>query len=185
MTNLYSADCGNLVHARPIGSGTDIQRWSSIYKVIPTNISLVDRCNSIVMPYRFRTFDQFTMPRDLNNFAMTYEDCCIDRAQELVNHSRQLGKPITVMYSGGIDSTTVLISFMKILSAQELKERIHVALSIESIDEIGIYNTLGECVKKHHPSYSQGDGVRIDISNLPPGLYFVRIGVKVNKFVKI
>jgi hypothetical protein len=39
------------------------------------------------------------------------------------------------MYSGGIDSTCVLVAFMKILDAQELKQRVEVALSIDSINE--------------------------------------------------
>lgn len=135
MTNLYSADCSYLKDSRPEGSGIDIDRWSAIYKMISKNVSVVDRCNSLVMPYRFKTFEQLNMPRDLNNFSLTYEECCISRAQELVDLSRRISKPITIMYSGGIDSTCVLVSFMKILGAQELKERIRVALSIESIDE--------------------------------------------------
>ena len=135
MTNLYSADVSSLIHARPQGSGSDIDRWASIYKMIPINISLVDRCNSLIMPYRFTTFERFSMPRNLNNFSLTYEECCLTRAQELVDLSRRISKPITIMYSGGIDSTCVLVSFMKILGSQELKERVRVALSIESIDE--------------------------------------------------
>ncbi len=35
------------------------------------------------------------------------------------------------------------------------------------------------------PTLSKGEGVRIDVSNLSPGVYFVKIGGKVQKFVKI
>jgi len=133
MSNLYLANCADLMDYNT--SKIDLIRWESIFRMISPSINLVDRCNNIVMPYRFKTFDAFAMPRDTTNFSMTYEECCVVRAQELVDHSRRMDKPITVMYSGGIDSTCVLVSFMKILGSQELKERVQVALSIESIDE--------------------------------------------------
>jgi hypothetical protein len=116
-------------------SRQDLDRWQDIFKMIGHDINLVDRCNSITMPYRFKTFDPLVMPTSLDNFSLTYEECCMARAQELVNHSRLIGKPIRLMYSGGIDSTCVLVAFMKILDDQELKQRVEIALSIESINE--------------------------------------------------
>jgi hypothetical protein len=131
MSDLYIARCTDLFKKQT----PDVNAWASIYKMIPPNVSLVDRCNYVKMPYRFKTYEPFTMPTDLSNFSMTYEECCLKRAQELIDLSKLLNKPITIFYSGGIDSTTVLISFMKLLNAQELKDRIRVAMSVESIDE--------------------------------------------------
>ena len=55
--------------------------------------------------------------------------------------------------------------------------------------EIRIYNVLGEIqtTPSLHdiPRYSGGETIRIDVSGLAPGMYFVRIGDKVSKFVKI
>lgn len=131
MSDLYIARCTDLFK-----KGTpDVNAWASIYKMIPPNVSLVDRCNHIKMPFRFKTYEPFTMPTDLSNFSMTYEECCLERAQELIDLSKRLNKPITVFYSGGIDSTTALISFMKLLNENELRERVRVAMSVESIDE--------------------------------------------------
>jgi hypothetical protein len=48
---------------------------------------------------------------------------------------------------------------------------------------ICIYNTLGETVMCTGSRFSES--VRIDVSYLPLGLYFVRNGNKVNKFIKI
>ena len=50
---------------------------------------------------------------------------------------------------------------------------------------IKIYNTYGECVKNLSPSLSEGEGERIDISNLPVGLYFIQIGNYSEKFVVV
>lgn len=131
MNNLYIARCTELFKKET----PDVNLWSSIYKMIPPSVSMVDRCNYIKMPFRFKTYEPFTMPADLSNFSKTYEECCLERAQELIGLSKKLNKPITIFYSGGIDSTTALISFMKLLDKNELRECVRVALSIESIDE--------------------------------------------------
>jgi hypothetical protein len=52
--------------------------------------------------------------------------------------------------------------------------------------EIKIYNTLGECVIDLTPTpLLTGEGQRIDISHLPVGAYFVRIGSQTAMFVKM
>ncbi len=52
--------------------------------------------------------------------------------------------------------------------------------------EIRIFNVFGEGVWKVLPSGEDLGGViRLDISSLPPGVYFVRVGEKVGKFVKM
>jgi hypothetical protein len=50
--------------------------------------------------------------------------------------------------------------------------------------DLKIYNSLGECVMNLTPALSEGEGARFDISGLEPGLYFVRIGDRVIKFIK-
>ena len=59
-------------------------------------------------------------------------------------------------------------------------------------DAIKIYNLLGECVLstsegvRTHPLIpSQEGNIRIDVSGLPPGVYFVRLGDWTGRFVKI
>lgn len=131
MKSLYIARCNDLFNLNT----PDVKKWSSVYKMIPTNVSLVDRCSYVKMPYRFKLYEPFNMPRDLSNFNLTYEQCCDKRAAELIALSRSINKPITVFYSGGIDSTAVLIAFMKALDPQELKSRIKVALTLDSINE--------------------------------------------------
>jgi hypothetical protein len=50
---------------------------------------------------------------------------------------------------------------------------------------IKIYNTFGECVKNLSPALSEGEGVRIDISHLPVGLYLLQIGNYSEKFMVV
>jgi len=54
------------------------------------------------------------------------------------------------------------------------------------ISEIKIYNTLGECVIDLTPTpLLRGEGLRINISNLPIGLFFIQIGNYSQKFMVV
>jgi hypothetical protein len=51
-------------------------------------------------------------------------------------------------------------------------------------EQIWIYNTLGECVMNPTPSLpASGEGVRIDVSGLPAGMYVIRFGSYTKKFL--
>jgi hypothetical protein len=51
---------------------------------------------------------------------------------------------------------------------------------------VKVYDVLGVCVGTHPLAPSQeGESVRIDVSGLAAGVYFVRVGGKMYKFVKI
>jgi len=61
-----------------------------------------------------------------------------------------------------------------------------------AIQDIAIYNVFGEKVlttpypENLTPSPSPKErGVRIDVSGLSPGMYFIRVWEKVGKFVKM
>jgi hypothetical protein len=132
MTALYIAGSRTLKEY----PGQDVERWYSISKVIGPNLSLVDRTGCIDMPFNFEIWPEFKMPTLSNvNFNMTYEDCCNERARYILDKSKILNKPITILYSGGIDSTLVLISFMKNLDQKDWRNNIIVALSPDSIVE--------------------------------------------------
>jgi hypothetical protein len=59
-------------------------------------------------------------------------------------------------------------------------------------EEIRIFNTFGECVKSSHALHTPAPlergiekGLKIDVSNLPSGIYFLKMGDKLFKFVKM
>jgi photosystem II stability/assembly factor-like uncharacterized protein len=51
--------------------------------------------------------------------------------------------------------------------------------------EVRIYNVFGQNVSSTRAGLEPAPTIRIDVSGLPPGMYFVMIGDKVGKFVKI
>jgi hypothetical protein len=108
----------------------DVTAWYSIYKLINLNVSLVDRCDQIKNPYAFHNY--FPMPTVPTGFDKTYKEICVERASQLLDHAKKLNKPIVILYSGGIDSTAVVISF---LLATTDTSNITIALNTASITE--------------------------------------------------
>ena len=103
--------------------------------IIMNVLPLVDRSGKIQMPYNFSIYEDFRMPVPDNNFNLEYKDCCEIRTKEIVELSDKLQIPIRILWSGGIDSTLVIISFIKLLGLSAAKDRLIISLSASSIQE--------------------------------------------------
>jgi hypothetical protein len=139
-SNLYIANTSPLLTS----SSEDLKLWSEFYNtVIVTGVSLVDRMELMQMPYNFKLYEPFRIPRDLTNFNLSYADVCDKRAAELLAHSDATGLPLYVLYSGGIDSTAVMTAFLRQRDYTKLRNQLVVCMSIDSITENPVfYNTF-------------------------------------------
>jgi hypothetical protein len=131
MKQLYQANLDRFLNVDLPG----VAKWKELWKIIPLNVSLVDRTGHIEFPYNFKIYSGLEMPALDKTFNLSYEDCCNERAKELVSLSDQYKKPIKVLYSGGIDSTLVLISLMKCIPADQIRDQVTVSISANSIVE--------------------------------------------------
>ena len=113
----------------------DLQLWRSLYKFISYAVSFVDRTGTIQIPIHTETPQHLAMPEYDPNFSMTYEECCDHKVSELIELQDRLDIPIRIMYSGGIDSSLILISFIKRLGVDQTSRRVEVFLDQESIQE--------------------------------------------------
>ncbi len=130
MTQLYAASTRTLtLYDQPT-----VDTWSGIYKVIATSVCLIDRMENLQIPFNVKLYDKFKMPTDLTAFDLSYEQCCERRANELYNLSKQIDKPLLIFYSGGIDSTLMLINFLKVIPDND-KDRLIVMMDYESMKE--------------------------------------------------
>jgi hypothetical protein len=68
------------------------------------------------------------------------------------------------------------------IEVSDIKNKYNTLVDVVEAKEI--YNMLGECVKYFQNSSTHQGVVTIDISSLPPGLYFVRYGSEYGKFIK-
>lgn len=108
-----------------------VTRFSQFFKIYNPSVVPVDRTGVIQLP--FRTKSLFPIP-DLRPIQKTFEDICNERAKELLVRADTLHVPLYVFYSGGIDSTLLLISLLKNASLEQ-KANLVVLLSEESIRE--------------------------------------------------
>lgn len=96
----------------------------------PTMI-VVDRTNTISIPVHVKPIS--TIPK-FRMMTRSFEELCDERAVELLSRAQNDGIKLYVLWSGGIDSTLVLVSLLKNATAEQ-KKRIVVLLSEESIVE--------------------------------------------------
>lgn len=108
-----------------------VRRFSQFFKIYNPSVVPVDRTGTIRLP--FHTKSLFPMPT-LRPIRKTFEEICNERAEELLARADMLGLPLNVFYSGGIDSTLLLISLLK-NATPEQRDRLIVLLSEESIRE--------------------------------------------------
>jgi hypothetical protein len=110
-----------------------LKSFFNIFKTFAANMSFHDRSEVITTPFNVKTIPEFKLP----NLTKTveFEEICNNRAIELLNRAKQTNRKLLVMYSGGIDSTLILVSLLKNATPQELKDHVHVLMSEESIME--------------------------------------------------
>lgn len=112
-----------------------MERFSQFFKIYNPTVVFIDRTEAIKIPIRVTSL--FPMPA-LRPIAKSFEDICNERARELLGRAEALNVNINVLWSGGIDSTLVLVSLLKNVREAQRK-RIVVLLNEESIEENPIF----------------------------------------------
>lgn len=92
--------------------------------------TLIDRTQTLDAGIAFDIIDP--LPTNIYT-TLSFEEICHKRAKELVEKTQP--HTLTVLWSGGIDSTVALISLIQALEEQEELHRLKVLLSRESIAE--------------------------------------------------
>jgi hypothetical protein len=133
----------------------DLIDFCELFKVVSPNACLIDRTEGVLKtPFEFTSL--YPIPgRDASDVSLNYNDVCIKRAENILKENES----ITIFYSGGIDSTVVLLSFY-----------IAVRNGIGSFDQITVSTTpvaivenpamWEEIVIPHFRVTSANDGLR-------------------------
>lgn len=95
----------------------------------------IDRTGTFTTPVRVKSI--FPIPA-MAPMGATFEEICNERALELLARSDKIDAQIYVLWSGGIDSTLVLVSLLKNATPAQ-KERLVVLLSELSINENPVF----------------------------------------------
>ncbi|MBS1968787.1 MAG: hypothetical protein JSU04_00680 [Bdellovibrionales bacterium] len=108
-----------------------IRAFRQAFNLFNENVVLIDRTHTIQVPVNVAVHAPIPEFRKIDK---SYEQICDERAQELLRRSDEHDLPINVFYSGGIDSTLVMVSLLK-NATEEQKNRICAFMSQESINE--------------------------------------------------
>jgi hypothetical protein len=108
-----------------------LRRFSKFFSIYNPTVVFIDRTGTIRSPIKTRSL--FPIPK-MRSFEKSFEQICDERAKELLERSDELDVPIYAMWSGGIDSTLVLVSFLKRANPAQ-RARIRVLLSEDSLRE--------------------------------------------------
>jgi hypothetical protein len=111
----------------------DVRLFGGMFYLYARNMSINDRTDTIKIPIKTTLLKNCARPT-YRQLEKPFEQICNDRAVELMSRAIQGNRKIAVMWSGGVDSTLILTSFLKTCSKENLK-RITVLMSHDSIIE--------------------------------------------------
>jgi len=107
--------------------------WICLSRVLIGTVDLRARMGTFTNPYNTKSNSLYAIPT-LRPIDDKLTDLYDARAIEIFNHAKIQNKKICIMWSGGIDSTSILVSFLKNLSPRD-HEILTVILTSTSILE--------------------------------------------------
>jgi len=117
-------------------SNSQLKFYKDMAKTIGHQNSLpFDRTGSIDAPLLNTIMPEYQLYPGKFNTSFSYEECCLRKAEEILRIQDVIQKPISILYSGGIDSTIIVCSFIHLLGVKEAARRIHIYMSTDSIYE--------------------------------------------------
>lgn len=105
-----------------------------MFSFFAANFSTTDRLNCIRTPIKIDVIPACAMP-SFRHISTSFDELCQIRARELLDHAKNTNRKLVIMYSGGIDSTLIVVSLLKIATEKELKENVIILLNQYSIAE--------------------------------------------------
>lgn len=140
--SLYFYSSGAVVYSKASNIVEKIQDneaglgiFRCVYQAFAKNMTFHDRTGTITTPFNVKTVPGLEMPEFDSTFSMTFEEICNIKARSLLDKAVSSGKKLAVMYSGGIDSTLLLVSILKMATPAEIKNSVIVLMNENSVWE--------------------------------------------------
>lgn len=125
-----------MLTSKKITCAEDLLYWQKIYTEwgIGWFHDINDRAGQIKSPIKTYVPIESRLP-EFVLFNKSYRDCCDERVNEIIRKQDESNYPIEIMYSGGIDSSNVLISFIESLGVKEASNKLLIVMTQESAEE--------------------------------------------------
>lgn len=126
MTTLVYYMPGHLLHEAEATQRADLLDFCELFRIVNPNACVIDRTGSLTTPLDLKTL--YPIP-EFTTDVQDFGTLCLNRAEEILAE----GKQIQLMYSGGLDSTCMLVAFNEVLRRQgKSREQVTISASIES-----------------------------------------------------
>jgi hypothetical protein len=109
--------------------------WINARSFIPGLSDMRARTGPFTTPWNATSHFLIPMPDLSMSEPRSLTELMDQRGQDIYINSKKINKKIMVMWSGGIDSTAVLVSMLKSIPPEEYRDRLVVCLSSDSILE--------------------------------------------------
>ena len=130
--DIFHSTKGLYTHLFNKKPGFDSIRY--VIQFFSPQISMMDRTETIKVPINSTILPFLKLPK-FKNVNTNFEELCEKRARLLLDKAISTNRKLTIMYSGGIDSTLIMVSLLKVATDKELKENVIVLLTQASIFE--------------------------------------------------
>lgn len=116
------------------------------------------------LPWPQKMIPKYQMVSQDHNFKLTFSEVSDLKALDFKNRINNHGEKFAIMYSGGLDSTTIVVALLKNLNEQELKN-IAICTSVTAIIEnpdfwkkylLGKFEIIDSMSKKYHDVINMG-----------------------------
>lgn len=131
MNKLLAFSSTKLLAENPDWPG--MERYLTFHNFFPSNVCICDRTNSADVPFDIE--NRWPIPKFDVGFNLSYEDCVRHRALELITLAKKQNRKIRLYYSGGIDSSVILCSFIETIGLQETTDLVELACTSHSRNE--------------------------------------------------
>jgi hypothetical protein len=102
-----------------IQSGDEaLLEFSEFFKLVASNTCVIDRTsnNALNTPFKIKSLSALPNRGDFADVA--FGELCVHRARNIADE----GMPIKIFYSGGLDSTVVVLSFLRMIESSVIDE---------------------------------------------------------------
>ncbi|WP_144106803.1 hypothetical protein [Paraburkholderia sp. BCC1886] len=82
----------------------DLLDFCELFKIVNVNASVIDRTQTLKTPFKY--LNMYPVPA-VESVDFSFDDACVQRAHDILNE----GKRVHILYSGGLDSTSVALAF--------------------------------------------------------------------------
>ena len=130
--DIFHSTRGTYTHLFKNKPGFNYIRY--VIQFFGAQISMMDRTETIKIPINCTILPFLKLPK-FKKINTSFEELCEKRARLLLDKAISTNRKLTIMYSGGIDSTLIMVSLLKVATDKELKENVIVLLTQASIFE--------------------------------------------------